>query len=205
MLFNYREVLEIYGTDYKLKRAISSKRIYRIESGIYSDGKDNFTEYELVLKKYPAAFLVKNSALHHIGFIQAEPDVIHLGTARNALRIHDKRIQQHFYSGLVNAGNRSSLIHTYESANNNEIRLLNLSLLFRDLIRDRAHYERETLFAILQKFRDCQYFADSDFDECDFLIRLLSDGELFDLVEAVCNEAQVRKWLLDFDKNPDLE
>ena len=205
MLFDYKEMIEIYGTDYKLKRAISSKQVYRIESGIYSDGKDNFTKYELALKKYPTAFLVKNSALHHIGFIQVEPDTIHLGTARNALRIHDKRIQQHFYSELVNAGKRSSLIHKYESVNNNEIRFLNLSLLFRDLIRDRAQYERETLLAILQKFRDCQYFADSNLDECDFLIKLLPDDELFDIVEAVCREARVRKWLLDFEKNLDLE
>ena len=72
MLYNYKEVIEIYGTDYKLKQAIANKKIYRIESGIYSDKKDNFTTYELVLKKYQAAFLVKNSALYHIGFIEKE-------------------------------------------------------------------------------------------------------------------------------------
>ena len=36
MLYNYKEAIEIYGTDYKLKQAISDKKIFRIEKGIYN-------------------------------------------------------------------------------------------------------------------------------------------------------------------------
>lgn len=203
MLYNYREALEIYGTDYKLKQALSQRKIYRIESGIYSDGKDNFTKYELVLKKYPSAFLVKNSALHHIGFIESEPDVIHLGTARNALRIHDKRVKQHFYTGMEKAEAKSRLIRTYVTGSKNEIRLLNLSGLFLDLLKDRNTFQREDLFSLLARLLNCEYFADDDIDEMKLLEKVLDDRELFNLIEDICDQAQRRKWHQDFEKELD--
>ena len=95
MLYNYNEAIELFGSDYYLKQALSKKSFFKVEKGIYSDKKDNYTIYEIVMKKYPHAFLVKDSALYHIGFIEDEPSKIHIGTARNALRIKDKRVQQH--------------------------------------------------------------------------------------------------------------
>ena len=212
MLYNYREAIEIYGTDYKLKKAIAGGKIYRIERGIYSDKKDNFTKYELVLKKYPAAFLVKNSALYHIGFLEVEPDVIHLGTARNALRIRDKGIKQHFYGTIdktrevprylykINDVLSRKNIHTYTSKENaNEIRLFNLSALFADILRDRSTYSRERLIELLGKFRDCKYFCDKNlyfyWDSESFQF----DFELVDLIEEACSEARFRKRLQDWD------
>ena len=100
MLFNYREVMERYGTDYKLQKALKRKELYKIEKGIYSDKVNNFTIYELLLKKYPHAVLVKDSAFHFIKFLTDAPKKVHLGTARNALRITDNRVQQHFYKDL---------------------------------------------------------------------------------------------------------
>ena len=212
MLYNYREAIEIYGTDYKLKKAIAGRKIYRIESGIYSDKKDNFTKYELVLKKYPAAFLVKNSALYHIGFLDAEPDVIHLGTARNALRIRDRGIRQHFYGALdktsevpcylykINDALTRQNIHTYTSNGNaNEIRLFNLSALFADLLRDRNTYSRQHFVELLEKFRDCIYFYDENLYYKVDPQSVQYDFELIDLIEDVCSEARTRKWIQDWD------
>ena len=205
MLYNYKEALEIYVTDYKLKQAIANKKIYRIESGIYSDKKDNFTSYELVLKKYPTAFLVKDSALHHIGFIEEEPDVIHLGTARNALRIHDKRIRQHFYSNIANGQNRDQLIHSYiDDETENEVRMLNLTGLFTDVINDRKKSSKRELLLILERFKECTYFADDKIYEDDFLGRLIDDMQIFSLVEDACHAARIRKWIKD-DKLEDVE
>lgn len=194
MLYSYKEVLKIYGTDYRLKQAIASKKIYRIECGVYSDGRHNFTTYELMLKKYPTAFLVKNSALFHMGFIQEEPELIHLGTARNALRISDKRVKQHFYSNLDRPESRETHIRSYISDNGNEIRMLNWSRIFLDLIRDRANYPRDELIRLLELFRDCKYFAGSDIDEWTLIMRVINDSQLCTIIEDVCQYARERQW-----------
>ena len=35
MLYDYKEVIAIYGNDYNLKKALSDKRIFKVEKGIY--------------------------------------------------------------------------------------------------------------------------------------------------------------------------
>lgn len=170
MLKNYKEIMEQYGTDYMLKKAISNKEVFFIEKGIYSDEADNFTIYELLLKKYDKAFLVKDSALNHLNFTKEEPKVIHLGTARNALRIKDERVKQHFYSNyfekkrdFVDNPLYFGNIHHYITANKNEIRFWNLNALLFDLIRDSKQYSQNKLMDILYKFRDCSRFDEFDF------------------------------------------
>jgi len=82
MLYNYAEAIAMYGSDYLLKKAIQEKKLYKVDKGIYSNEKNNFTKYEVVLKKYPTSFLVQDTALYVLGFIDQEPEIIHLGTPR---------------------------------------------------------------------------------------------------------------------------
>lgn len=170
MLYNYTEAIRIYGNDYKLRKAISEGQVFKIEKGIYSDGKSNFTTIELILKKYPHSFLVKDSALYMLGFIDEKPAKIHIGTARNALRITDSRVQQHFYSNLdVSILYESEWatdahilsyenIKRHQSENKNEIRLFNLKALFYDVLRNYQKYPKTVLIALLDKFKTCRYF-----------------------------------------------
>ena len=72
---------------------------------------------------------------------------------------------------------------------------MNLTGLFADLINDRKKYSKQRLIAILEKFRDCDYFADDGLDEDEFVWRLLDDKQIFSLVEEICLEANIRKWI----------
>lgn len=219
MLYDYKEVLNLFGNDYKLKKAILDKRIFKIEKGIYSDGENNFTTMEIVLKKYNHAFLVKDTALHLIGFIENEPAKIHIGTARNALRIKDVRIQQHFYSNLDVAilsesewhkhshflSYENIKIHTTE--NNNEIRLFNLKALFFDLVRNYKDYPKSTLFDLLEKFETCRYFHgltrweleenlqhEKIVGDIEFL-----DDDLYEKLKDIFSEVRAREFRIEFD------
>ncbi len=219
MLYNYKEVLNLFGNDYNLKKAILDKRIFKIEKGIYSDGENNFTTIEIILKKYKHAFLVKDTALHLIGFIEKEPAKIHIGTARNALRIKDDRIQQHFYSNLDVAILRESewdkhshflsyeniKIHTTE--NNNEIRMFNLKALFFDLVRNYKDYPKSNLFALLEKFKTCRYFYGLTEWELDENLQrenivsdiLFLDDDLSEKLEDIFSEVRSREFSIEFD------
>ena len=219
MLYNYKEVLNLFGNDYNLKKAMVNKRIFKIEKGIYSDGENNFTTIEIVLKKYNHAFLVKDSALHLIGFIEKEPAKIHIGTARNALRIKDTRIQQHFYSNLdvtilsESKWDKYSHLLSYENIkihateNNNEIRLINLKALFFDLVRSYKDYPKSTLFALLEKFKTCRYFHgltewelaenlqnEKIVSDIEFL-----DDDLYKMLEDIFSEVRSREFRIEFD------
>ena len=210
MLYNYNEAIELFGSDYYLKQALSKKSFFKVEKGIYSDKKNNYTACEIVMKKYPHAFLVKDSALYHIGFIETEPTKIHIGTARNALRIKDKRVQQHFYSNL----NLSSVgygvdhilccsnLKSYITENSNEIRIWDLQALLFDLIRDSKLYSKTMLIDIMTKFRDCKVFTDFDrfeFKEALLYERISFDYELLDLIDEIRDRAQERKWEKEWD------
>ena len=214
MLLNYKEVIEKYGTDYKLQKAIRRKELYKIEKGIYSDKSNNFTLYELLLKKYPHAVLVKDSAFHFIKFSTNMPEKVHLGTARNALRITDKRVQQHFYKDLnriTTEGNNNAddldeddidlffsnskfeisyeNIQKYITDNNNEVRLFNLKNLLFDLLRDRNKYDRAVLFELLAKFRDCNIVIGIDrFSFEDEFFNIIYDEELYDMLDEIAKK-----------------
>ena len=214
MLLNYKEAIEKYGTDYKLQKAIKRKELYKIEKGIYSDRANNFTLYELLLKKYPHAVLVKDSAFEFIKFSTDMPEKVHLGTARNALRITDKRVQQHFYKDLNSItseanNNADNLdeddmdlffsnskfeisyenIQKYITDNNNEVRLFNLKNLLFDLLRDRNKYDRAILFNLLVKFRDCNIVIGVDrFSFENEFFNIIYDDELYDMLEEIAKK-----------------
>lgn len=219
MLYNYKEAINLYGNDYNLKKAISNKDFFKIEKGIYSDGKDNFTLIELVLKKYSHAFLVQDSALHLIGFLNEEPEKIHLGTARNSLRIKDNRIQQHFYSNLdISVFSEYEWfkkehflsyenIKIYHSENNNEIRLFNLKALLYDVLRNYKSYRKENLIELLDKFKNCAYLYDFDEFGVDHNLRYENvisgieffDDDLYKALKDIFSEVWHRDFLRDYD------
>ena len=101
-----------------------------------------------------------------LGFIDQEPEVIHLGTARNALRITDKSIKQHFYSDFDREdmeGHYAEHILSKKNLkekvlkNGNIIRILNFKALVYDLIRNKDSYSDDELIGILTRIEKCRY------------------------------------------------
>lgn len=216
MLFDYKEALRKYKNDYMLNKALQEKSFFKIERGIYSDGESNYTDIELVLKKYDEAVLVKDSALYLIGFLETPPGKIHLGTARNALRIKDRRIIQHYYSGFeenkatfygweINRILSKSNVHCYRTDNGNEIRLLNQQALFFDLLRDRRKYSDNDYSDLLRKFRDCPMYCDLDYDFEENMIRegMKPDEEYIETLSEMESNAFRLKWKKEWEKDWD--
>ena len=168
----------------------------------------------MLLKKYPHAVLVKDSAFEFIKFSTDMPEKVHLGTARSALRITDKRLQQHFYKVLNNRITENNNndgafdeddidlffskakfeisyenIQKYITDNNNEVRLFNLKNLLFDLLRDRNKYDRAVLFDLLSKFRDCNIVIGVDrFSFEDEFFNIIYDEELYDMLEEIAKK-----------------
>lgn len=60
-VYNYQEVLKIYGNRNNLELAIRSKKIYRIDKGIYSNEKNEFKRYDRSLRKSMKLYKYKKS------------------------------------------------------------------------------------------------------------------------------------------------
>ena len=63
MILTYRQCLEKYGTDYRIKKAIEAGILFQKEKGLYSD-KKICSELELMTAKYPRAIFAGSSAYY---------------------------------------------------------------------------------------------------------------------------------------------
>ena len=84
MIYSYEDVISKYKNNYQLNKALKDKKIFRIESGIYSS--QEFVNYLLVInKKYPNAVFTSDSAF---------PQNYFLATNRKASKIMDNKVKQ---------------------------------------------------------------------------------------------------------------
>lgn len=93
MVYSYKEIKEIYKTNYKINKAINNEQIYKIEKNMYSDSK-NTNYLEMISKKYPNAIFTMDSAFYFHNLTDVIPSKINLAIERNSSRIKDKKIEQ---------------------------------------------------------------------------------------------------------------
>ena len=95
MLYNYKECIELYGSDYKIKKAVGNRTLYKLAPGIYSD-KKNESDAAIINKKYPHAVFTMNSAFYYQGLTDTIPSFYYLATDKDAAKIKDPKIKQIF-------------------------------------------------------------------------------------------------------------
>ena len=93
MVYSYNELKEKFGTDYKIKKAVNNGVIYKIESGIYSDKKNNHY-LEIFTKKYSNAIISGDSAYYYHNLTDVIPKKIFMTTNRTSGRFNDEHIIQ---------------------------------------------------------------------------------------------------------------
>ena len=94
-LLTRAQCLKKYGSDYRIRKAIESEELYRIDKGIYSLEK-YVPEIVLISYKYPNAVVTMRSAFYMYGMTDDIPDEVDLATTRDAAKIPDKRVKQYF-------------------------------------------------------------------------------------------------------------
>lgn len=93
MLYSHSEIKKIYKTTYQIRKAISNKKIYKIEKGIYSDNPE-VHHLEVLMKKYSYAIITGESAYYYYNLTDIIPSKLFLATRDSNTRIHDKEIKQ---------------------------------------------------------------------------------------------------------------
>jgi hypothetical protein len=95
MLLNYQQALSRFGSAYSLKKALESKKIYRVEAGVYSN--QEFADFFLLIPfLHPEVIYRGLTAESLLGITDEVPDFIDVATPANATRIHHKDVVQHY-------------------------------------------------------------------------------------------------------------
>jgi predicted transcriptional regulator of viral defense system len=93
MIYSYEDVISKYKNNYQLDKALKGKKIFRIESGIYSS--QEFVNYLLIInKKYPNAVFTFDSAFYYHNLTDVIPQNYFLATNRKASKIMDNKVKQ---------------------------------------------------------------------------------------------------------------
>ena len=108
MLYNWKEINELYGYPLKVREALERGDIYRIKRGFYSN-KPRVNPFLYIVTKYPYAIITMDTAFYIYGLTDIIPDKTFLATLRNATRICDAGVVQVFLSESVFEPGKSSL------------------------------------------------------------------------------------------------
>ena len=119
MVYNYKEIIEIYGNDYNLKKALSKNEIFKLDKGIYSS-KKIVSPLVIYSKKYPNSVITMDSAYYYYNLTDVIPSKVYLATDRNTDKINNEKIVQTFmsknilYQGRVNLKTNDGIINIYD-------------------------------------------------------------------------------------------
>ena len=95
MLYFYKEIREKYKENYAIQKALKNGKLFKIESGLYSDQPIK-NIFEIVTKKYPQAIFTKDVAFYMHDLTDVIPQKYHVATKRNANRIKTENVIQVF-------------------------------------------------------------------------------------------------------------
>ena len=156
MLYTYNELVEIYKTDYKIKKAIADGKMFKIEKGIYSD-MPVVSPLEIITKKYPDAIFTMDSAFYFHGLTDVIPTKIHLALRRDTIRINREKIIQVFVVEKLHEIGKTHIL--YEGVN---IPVYNMERMLIELIRNKRRMAYDYYKEIIGSYRRRQNELDTE-------------------------------------------
>jgi len=177
LVYTHKELEKHFKSDYQIKKAISDKKIYKIEKGIYSN-KQVVNPIEIIVKKYPYAIFTMDSAFYFLGLTDFVPDKMHLAVKRNSTKITNNNIIQVFVSdkfyelGKIQNEFEGVLINVY-----------NMERMLIELVRNKKKmafdYYKEIISSYRRKsnnlnIKDIEDYA-KNFDSEDYIFRTIQE------------------------------
>ena len=147
MLYFRSELDKNKYSTYQLDKAIKNKELFKIGNGLYSD-KEFVNPLEIILKKYPNAIFISDSAYYYYDLTDVIPDYYYLATKRTDTRIKDKNIKQIFIpNDLFDMGK------TQIEIENMKVNIYDEERVLVDLIRKKNIIPFDYYKEIINKYR----------------------------------------------------
>lgn len=94
MILTYKELINYLGSDYQIKKQIKEGLIAKVSPGFYA--VDNYSPFELIVKKYNNSVFTFLSALYFLKLFNRQPDFYYLASKKESTRIDNPLIKQTF-------------------------------------------------------------------------------------------------------------
>lgn len=154
MLLTYSQCRNQFGTDYKIKNLLKSEKLFKVHKGIYSTS--NYSSmYEFISLKCPDAIFTMDSAFYVYGLTDEIPDIYHLATRREVIRIKDERIKQYFIKDSIFELGKTEIVFQGE-----KIKVYNQERMLIELIRNKSEIPLDYYKEIIGKYRNRVYEMD---------------------------------------------
>ncbi len=148
MILLYKDLIQQYKSDYKIKKLIEEGKIFKIEKGIYSDN-NNINYLEILTKKYPNAIFTMESAFYYHNLTDVIPDKEYLALRRDSTKINDNRIKVVYYQDNLFEIGKSTL-----KVNNINIPIYDKERMLIELIRNRKNLGFDYYKEIINNYRE---------------------------------------------------
>lgn len=148
MILLYKELIEKYKSDYKIKKLIKEEKIFKIEKGVYSDKKD-VNYLEIISKKYPNTIFTMDSAFYYHNLTDVIPEKEYLALKRDSTKISNNRIKTIYYQD-----NFFDIGKTTLNINGIEIKVYDKERMLIELIRNRNSIGFDYYKEIIENYRE---------------------------------------------------
>lgn len=148
MILSFKECLKKYGGRYQFEQLVRGGGLYKVASGLYSDKKD-CSEIEILLAKYPRAVVTLQSAYSYYELSDSIPEAFHLATDRDATKINDGQVIQHFMpKGTIEIG-----VVSCRFLNDNVSRIFDKERLLIETARNKTKLPYDLYKEVIESYR----------------------------------------------------
>lgn len=175
MILLYKDLIQQYKSDYKIKKLIEEGKIFKIEKGIYSDN-NNINYLEILTKKYPNAIFTMESAFYYHNLTDVIPDKEYLALRRDSTKINDDRIKVIYYQDNLFEIGRSTL-----KVNNINIPIYDKERMLIELIRNRKNLGFDYYKEIINNYREIRETLNTK-KIAEYISKFSIEGYLYDVI-----------------------
>jgi len=152
MIMKYSECCEKYGGRYRADSLMRKGELHKVAPGLYSD-KPRWSDVEVVLARYPTGILTLQSAYYYYDLSDSIPEAFHLATDRDAAKIHDDRVVQHF---LPKGTNEIGVV-SYKYVNADLSRIFDKERLLIETARNKTKLPYDLYKEVVESFRKIKH------------------------------------------------
>ena len=175
MVLLYKDLINVYKSDYEIKKLIKEKKIFKVEKGIYSD-QEKVNYLEILTKKYPNAIFTMDSAFYYHNLTDVIPEKECLALRRDSTKISDSRIEVVYYQDKFFDIGKSTLV-----VNGVEISIYDKERMLIELIRNRNSLGFDYYKEIISNYREIRDTLNTK-KIAEYISKFAIENHLYDVI-----------------------